>query len=765
MRALHLFALALMLATALPVAARAESMTLSGDLPWELEADRIQVFPEAGIVEAWGNVTMTRGEDFVSAEYARYYWETQWVYLKGGVNARWRGDTMEAELAEFDLENLVGWLRQGRIFFADASLHLEGDDLRKTGPNSYAFSSAVVTSCEGERPAWSISSQEGEVVVDGYARLRGTRFRVLDIPLLYSPYLVLPIKVTRQSGLLVPEFSQSSRNGYSVNLPLYWAIDEERDLTLYAHYMTERGYMQGLEYRHTPDVLTKGLWHADFLYDRTRARTETEEESQFQGDGLLRPDPERYWLRGKYSGFALDPRWQLEIDTDLVSDQNYLREFNRGYSGFRRSRADFLETFGRDIDEDDSLTRTNQVLLRRSWSNVEFNALARYTQSLPYWTGNLSRQDDPTTQRLPELNLDIYRTRLAGTPLEVQARNQAVYFWRRYGTRGTRVDIHPRAGLPVDLAYGTVTPSVGWRQTAWFIDSFEVETGAVDTGDRTLARGLPDVNVNAFTQLDRVFKTGEAPLPVAQEVGRSKLTRVRHAVQFDADWDYIPFEDQEQYPFFDFLDRIGPRNELTYSVVNLLTGRRDSVVRRNAGTQPVEDAAELVTSYQDLLWLSLEQSYDFREATRDSELNEFPRRPFSDVALEISLRPRRYLSLDSTTWYSVYDNRITEHEHLLRLFFGERGTTYFGLDFLEEVDNDIRRRDQSELTVLRVGGRMLLTSHWAVSLDHRHDLVGNETLETEVGIEYMHQCYALRALFTHTPFDDRIEFRVDLRGL
>jgi LPS-assembly protein len=761
MRAFLLLLLTLLLQLILLTgAATGQSMTLSGDQPWTLEADRIQIFQDAGVVEAWGNVTMARGEDVVSADFARYYWETQWVYLKGSVLARWRGDTMEAERAEFDLENMVGWMDEGRIFLAESNIFIAGEDLRKTGPNNYAFSRASVTSCEGDPPAWSFSSRQGEVEIDGYAKLWGTRFQIRDIPLIYSPYLVLPIKVSRQSGFLLPQFASSSRHGLSVNLPYYWAIDEERDLTLYGQYMTERGYMQGIEYRHTPNVLSQGLWRADVLYDRTTASTEAEEESQFQGDGLVRPNSERYWIRGKYTGFLRDPVWRTEIDLDWVSDQNYLREFRKGYSGFDESRDEFLDAFGRDIEEVDDLTRTSSWLVRRTWEVVELNALAAYSQNLRYMNRNLDPADDPTIQRLPEINLDLYRTRLFGTPLEIQAESQAVYFWRRFGTTATRLDVHPRIGLPVDLTYAVVTPSIGWRQTAYFVDSYEGEPDAVETDRKTRFRGLPDAHVNLFSQFNRIFEIDASPVPEEHSLGRTVLTRLKHDVQTQIDWNYIPSEDQTGYPRFDNIDRIAARNELTYALTNLFTGRRESVVRQAPGEE-----FRLTTSYQDLLRVRFEQSYDIRESTRDTELESFERRPFSDLITRVSYSPRGYLSLNSTTWYSFYTNRITEHEHLLRLLFGQQGSAYFGLDFLAQVDDDIRRRDQDELTILRLGGRMLLTPRWRLSLDNRYDLEEGENLETVVGLEFFHQCYALQLVYSHTPFDDRVEFRFDLKGL
>jgi len=123
-----------------------------------------------------------------------------------------------------------------------------------------------------------------------------------------------------------------------VNQAYFWAIDEEHDLTFYENVMSRRGVMQGLEYRHAENSRTKGDWRLDFLNDRRSAASLYNENSDLRTDGLSRSNSNRWWLRSKYNGFVVDPAWNFKLDLDMVSDQNYLREFSSGISGFESSR-------------------------------------------------------------------------------------------------------------------------------------------------------------------------------------------------------------------------------------------------------------------------------------------------------------------------------------------------------------------------------------------------------------------------------------------
>ncbi|RQD72994.1 putative LPS assembly protein LptD, partial [Desulfonatronospira sp. MSAO_Bac3] len=224
----------------------------ASDEPWELEADQMYVDQEKNLVEAFGNVLMWRMDDYVQADYARLYTDTNWIYLKGNIQARFEGDHIEGREAELDLDNHVGWIKDGKVFMAQDNVYFSGERMEKTGPHTYTFEEGVMTSCDDRPAPWSIKSSRGEVTVEGYARLWHPRFRVKDRPVLYSPYMIAPVKTKRQSGFLFPTFGQGSEYGFNFNLPYYHVIDDQRDMTFYANYYTDRGFMPGVEYRHTP---------------------------------------------------------------------------------------------------------------------------------------------------------------------------------------------------------------------------------------------------------------------------------------------------------------------------------------------------------------------------------------------------------------------------------------------------------------------------------------------------------------------------------
>ncbi|MFP4657332.1 MAG: LPS-assembly protein LptD, partial [Desulfonatronovibrionaceae bacterium] len=405
--------------------------------PWRLEADRVKGDKSAQIVEAFDNVHIHRGEDYMRADYARYYPETNWVFLKGDVRAKWNQDFMQGEKAEFDLKNKVGWVKNGQIFLARENIYFKGKELKKTGANTYAFQEATVTSCDGDTPAWSLKTSSGSLTIDGYADLWNPRFRVKNAPVMYSPFMFIPVKTKRQSGFLRPEIGTSDRLGTNINQPYFQVIDEENDITLYENFYSRRGLMQGLEFRSTPNLSDQALFRADWMRDNKTANTEEDEDSQFDDDGLIRPNENRFWIRGKYDATFLRD-WQVKLDVDYVSDQNYLREFDSGYSGFQESREQFMEHYGRDIDDNDALTRENILSVNRNWAHTGLDARIVYKDNLRYKNNNLDEKYNPTVQRLPEINYNLYRTGIPGTPLEIEADNQAVYFWREYGTRGSR---------------------------------------------------------------------------------------------------------------------------------------------------------------------------------------------------------------------------------------------------------------------------------------------------------------------------------------
>lgn len=761
-----------------PLALESESFfdqdfSLQGqNAPWTLEADHVESLQGEQIFEAVGDVVIRQGQNTIRADRATYFRDTGFAHLKGNVRIEWDGDVLEGETADFDLSNSAGWVTDGEMFLAEEHFYIRGKLLEKTCENTYAFKDAHITTCDGSVPAWSLKSSEGEVTTGGYARMWHPRFQIADWPVLYSPYMIFPVKTQRQSGFLIPEPSYSSRLGVGLNIPYYWVINEEQDATFYANMMSKRGVMTGVEYRHFTNLDAKGVWRADWLYDRVTAATEGDEDPQFRGDGLTRSNHNRYWVRGKYNGFLGDPLWRTKVDLDMVSDQNYLREFKYGYTGYEQTHDQMLRDFGRGFNRIDNIYRSNAVELSRNWTQVGFRGSLQYTQNLEYWTDNKPSSENTTLQRLPELNLDLYRVSIGSTPFEFESRNQAVYFWREAGITGGRLDFLPKVSLPWVTGFGTITPSAAWKQTFYALDSHDRAPESLDSSKTFYERGIPEFRVDAFSSLFKIFELGgqEKLTPVAGNVGNSAWSKIRHTFQPELSYSYIPERDQSGNPYFDSGDSIGKRNALNYTLYNIFNRRLDRVVQprpqaEERGEQPGTEFPILTQKdYLNFLTIRLDQFYSFDEADRQTDLERYPRRPFSDIRAEIGFNPGKYVTLWNRTWYNPYLGVISEHEHILQVSHANIGTAYFGYDYRSEMD-DWYRKNQRKRDILRVGGLLYLPYGVSMRADYKRDLHNNEDLEKILGLGYSHQCYFVEVLFSQRPDEDRYELRFSLKGL
>jgi LPS-assembly protein len=766
LRLVALFAVLLLLGQASATIAADDPLTnrMSQGADWNISADSIAAQHDADILEAKGNVLLTQAGNSIKADFARYYQATGWVYLKGGVEVLWQGDRLTAEDAEFDLKNMVGWLTRGTVFVSGPHLYFSGDRIEKQAKDQYAFENAKVTACDDSPPAWSLRAERGEITLDGYAVLHNSAMEVRDQTVAYTPFMVLPAKITRQSGLLVPEYGISSRLGGYYTQPYYQVIDETSDLTFTEGFMSKRGFMHGLEYRSVPDLGGKGLWKVDWIDDSKADKRELDEDTSFRNDGLARPNHVRWWWRSKYDGRLADPRWKLKLDLDWVSDQNYLREFKNGRQGYDKTNEEFLKQFQRGLDMRDNLLRTSTALLHRDFDAYSVALRSDWTENLAYRNGNRKKSDDPVVQRVPGFETSVFKDRLFSGPLEWSLDSSLANFWSMAGDKGGRFDVRPKLSLPLAGEYGGLVTTAGVRQTMYQIEQWGAANATrMSHDDNFTTRTLPELHSSAFTGASKVFDLGaELPALSAENTGESRWTKLKHSVQPRLDYDWTSHVDQSGKPQFDEIDRLLPRNELTYSLTNLLDRRRESIALVPDGENATRP--EYAIDYLEFFRLRLEQGYDIREATRRGGRASYPRRPFGDFIAEATVSPFKYLSLVQRTQYSPYMDSITEHEHMLRSEVPDFGKALFGLDFRDEVD-EYKRQARKRMRILHTGMDLYISRRWSTGFEYFSDMETDTDLEKTLKVIYHHQCFTLSLHYTKTPFEDRVEARVDLLGL
>ena len=746
--------------TAKPLVMETEDQRL---VRWDLTADSVTTHNDSEILEARGNVLLKRGNEYLKADFARYYMSTKWVFLQGNVNVHTGKDELQAEEAEFDLRSRVGWLKKGRIFMSGPHAYLAGERIDKHWGDIYTFKQAKVTTCDDPVPAWSMTAEEAVVEIDGYARLSRSSFQVKDTPVAYAPYFLFPTKTTRQTGLLVPEFGRSSTKGAYYNQPFFWAINDSNDLTLNEYFMEKRGFMHGIEFRSRPAPDTTAWLRFDWLYDKVRDTNDT--SGRYAGDGLVRTNHERFWMRGMLDTRLPDPEWRFKVDLDYVSDQSFLSEFKDGFSGFNRSRREMFDLFNRELQEKD-LDRVSGFLLTRDWSRVSIALSSLYTQDPSLGNGNRPYNRDDTVQRLPQFDAFLHKGRIfPALPLEVEASAQAAYMYRRSGTRGARYELTPRLTLPINTRYGSIIASTGLVQTLYETEfpSRNNDHGRNVPRQKGESRTLPEFSLAGSTEFARVFDLERPPLSLTtSSIGQSRWTALRHSVQPRMEYRYRVNEDQDDNPYYSTEDRLTPRSELVYSITNVLTAKTETVVLTK------DESGEMVptvrTSYADVLRLRLEQAYDWREAVRNNDRDRYPRRPFGDVFADLTAYVTDHIFVSTRNNWSPSRNDLTRHQSGATLDIPEYGSLYIGYDLRRALDEYSRRQDRN-VEYIRFDLKTAAFGPWSLAASFKHDFKNLDNKETDIDLTYNHQCFKIIGRISVEPKEENYQLYVMLTGL
>jgi LPS-assembly protein len=122
----------------------------------------------------------------------------------------------------------------------------------RTGAQEYEIYDGTLTTCQLPDPDWMLSS--GKIMVDmdnKKANAQHSVFHLMDIPLLYLPYVTHPVDSGgRQSGFLIPTPGYSSTKGFIFGEQYYWAINRSTDLTVGSEYFSLRGWEQSATFRY-----------------------------------------------------------------------------------------------------------------------------------------------------------------------------------------------------------------------------------------------------------------------------------------------------------------------------------------------------------------------------------------------------------------------------------------------------------------------------------------------------------------------------------
>jgi LPS-assembly protein len=222
------------------------------ELPYHVEADSLRYDDATKTYQARGHVLITRGNQSLEAEAVDLNDQTKEANAWGNVRFVSGKDWLTGDRIQINLDTGTGTVYHGTLFIQESHFYVRGNEIHKTGEDSYLVKDGRFTTCDGASPAWEITGKDLRITAEGYGTAKHLALRAGSIPVLYAPFLVFPAKKKRQSGLLIPQIGDSNRNGLEYNQPFFWAISESSDATFYEHYMANRGLQHGLEAKALP---------------------------------------------------------------------------------------------------------------------------------------------------------------------------------------------------------------------------------------------------------------------------------------------------------------------------------------------------------------------------------------------------------------------------------------------------------------------------------------------------------------------------------
>ncbi|MCU0614398.1 MAG: LPS assembly protein LptD, partial [Desulfobacterales bacterium] len=709
-------------------------------IPWHILADEVRYDKNTDQYFASGNVVITKENLKLSADRVQFQHNTMEVFADGHVMLISGKDILTGERMEMDLNKEVGIVFNGTIFIERNHFYIRGDRLEKTGKDTYRAERATLTSCDGEKPAWKINARNVKVTVEGYGSARHASLLARDIPVFYSPYFFFPVKLNRQTGFLTPQLGYSDRKGIEYVQPFFWAIDKSSDATFYEHFMDLRGNKLGAEYRYMLSHETKGAVMADILNDRKvdDGIGNNSNEWGYTDDQYLRPNEDRYWFRMKHDQ-ELPSGFSGRLDLDIVSDQDYLNEFEKGYAGFDETKRYFLSEFGRDIDDYNDPVRFNRLNIFKNWNHYSLNAEAQWYDDVVRRRQKDSDRDPPL-QRLPFISFNSLRQPLVTPTLLYDLESEYTNFFREDSYTGQRIDIHPRFYLPLRYKhYFSIEPSVGFRETLWYLDDREDFSGS---SNNSFNRELVDAELDLSTDLSRSY------------VLNSKTTdRIRHTIRPQVVYQFIPPTSQDNLPEFDDVDRIEKTSVATYSITNTfsLRSRLPEEQMKYTSVKESTDDAKIVDSspgyaYQPFCRFKVEQSYDFNETIEDE--------PFSPIYARLDLKAGRLLSLNADAQWSTYESRFLTHNAAVTAS-DKRGDQVF---LQHRYTKDRQETFYGE-------GIINLHERIGMFVEYERNIKDGNTLLYGVGFLYMASCWSLDIGYADEEGDKKYALMVNLYGL
>lgn len=671
------------------------------DPPVLLLADEVTYDRELGVAIARGNVEVSQNDRVVLADTITYNERARTVTASGHVALlEPTGEVLFAEYAELT-EDLREGVIQNVGLLLDKHTRAAAASGVRTGGNRTVLSNAVFSPCElcpedpTAAPIWQLKAvkvihNQAEKIIE----YQDAWLEIYGVPVAYTPYLYHPDPtVDRKSGFLPPSIGQSSELGWFVDVPYFWAIDQDKDLLVAPKFTTDQGVALAAEYRQRMRDGVIRLGGSATIADREHVEGSTTTVDE----GVLRGHLD---AEGQ---FNIDENWRWGFDARRVTDKTYLRLYDISSASTLTSRA-YAEGF-----------------YGRSYALVE--ALA--------FQGLRSADDEAESPRIHPLAQFSYLGEPDAWGGYFNAETSLLALTRQEGRDVGRIHLKGGYHLPYVAPAGDIyTFDASVLADGYWVDRVDPDSDQVNPTGNTFngfeGRILPQLYgewryplVRRYEHASEIFEP-IAALVLAPPGGNPGKIPNEDSLEFEFDETHLSDPDR-----FTGLDRVDSGGRFDY-------GFKWTMLGDGGGYTSI------------LLGQSLRLYGD----------NEFPEESgventLSDVVGRIEVRPTYDLDLNYRFRLDVEDMELERSELTLRA-----GPPVLNLGLTYSFAAGGENADSDGVEQITAAVRSQLTDYWSIYAQTQYDLADDARLSDGIGVAYSDECFDLRFVATREFFRD-----------
>ncbi len=225
----------------------------------DFKADYYERDLKSNSIRGTGNAWLKSGNLQIWANEIEYNFNSKIATAIGDVNIKEDNKWISSSYASYELNNDIFTVEDALVSLGQTVLH--GEKIIKKGSNDYIIINGYYSNCNvnlyNEKEIkncqfdWQVFGSRIYLTMGGYAHIYDALGYAKDVPLVFTPYLIIPVKYKRETGFLFPYFRSTESLGSGIAFPFFLNLGEWHDIFIVPTIFSKAGYHISNEYSYS----------------------------------------------------------------------------------------------------------------------------------------------------------------------------------------------------------------------------------------------------------------------------------------------------------------------------------------------------------------------------------------------------------------------------------------------------------------------------------------------------------------------------------